>query len=303
MRLADKQKKDAAGNIRQSSFVLQLISLVLLTACFVTSTLAWVSLNENNQSNQMKMNVDYDKFYVEATYYKFNAKEQVVESSSNLTDIHFNQYDLVFRSRNRYTPIVAAIKMTGEDLPKESGTIGLLISRDASVSGSQEDSNGVLKMAQNFSTIMRVTAFVGESYYSSDSKTLFKKVDSEINYSQARAQTGNVSNSKIFTSVDVIDSNGTMIFREVNCRDIQIDISYTSSDFNDVDGDGIKESLFVYLYITYDEGYDGTNYNGLLGLFQKTSDTLGISATGDISEQSLLFKNDLISIKVSHSHS
>ena len=308
MRLADKTKTDAAGKTRQSSFVIRLISFVLLTLSLTTSTLAWIGLNADDQSNRMNMNVDYDRFYVEASYYKYNPKEQVVESSASLIDIDFNQYDLVFRGRNRYTPIIAAIKITGEDLPKDSGTITIQINRDSSISGSYVGSDGVLRMAEKFSTIMRVTAMVGAGYYSSNSTTLFNNIDTNTNYNDIRALTGDHQLSKVFTTVttsSATPSSSTIELTSVTSHDISIDIDYTSSDFVDVDGDSERESLFVYLYITYDEGYNGSSrtYNGLLGIYQRTSDTMGISAGGDIKDTSVLFENDLISIKVSHSQS
>ena len=303
MRLAEKKWIRAAGKLQRSSFLLRGLTLLVLSVLLVSASFAWIAMNSDTNSSNMGMNVDYDKFYVEANYYKYNPKEQIVESSADLTDVHFNQYDLVFRSRNRYTPIVAAIKMTGEDL-QSSGIITITINRDSNVSGSYLDSSGVLRMSETFSTIMRFTAMVGTGYYSSDSGTLFNRVDSDTNYKNARAQTGNTDLSKVLTRADIIDSNGQLILTGVESGNVAIDVEYTSDDFIDVDGDGVKESLFVYLYITYDEGYISSsgNYNGLLGIYQKTSDTMGISAAGDISDTSVMFENDLISIRVSHSH-
>lgn len=292
MRLAEKNQVDAAGKMLRSSFFLRGITLIVLFIGLVGASLAWTALNDQANSGNIGVSVDYDRFFVEQGYYKYNVNEGRVDYYSSLVGIDFNQYDLVFRSRNRYTPIVAAIRMTGDDLA-DSGTVTIQIKRDSSISAMFEE-NSTNHLSHYFTNIMRVTALVGSSFYSSDNDTLFNNVDTNTNYEAARAQTGNTTNSKVFTTAEL--SNDQLV--SVTKSDIEFNISYTSSDFVTING---KSTLIVYLYITYDEGYDGVDYNGLIGTFIKTSDSMSIISTGDISDTSIKFENDLMSIKVYHS--
>jgi len=300
MRLADKTKRDAAGKKRQSSFVIQLISLVFATICMVTSTMAWIGLTTQNDINRMNMNVDYDRFFVEKAYYKYDAKNQTVLYYEGLSDVKFNQYDLVFRSRNRYTPIVATLLLTGDDL-KDEGTIYVTIQRDSSINPFVVDGNGKKHLTNTFSSIMRVTALVGSEYYSSNENLLYSSVDNSY-YSAVRLYTGNVagsSPSKVFTTASISTINDVEVLDNASKTDIEISIDYDSGDFVTIEG---ISTLIVYLYLTYDEGYNESTkkYDGLVGMYQRTSEALGITS-GDIADQSIEFENDLVSIKVAHS--
>ena len=206
--------------------------------------------------------------------------------------MRFNQYDLVFRSRNRYTPIIATLLLTGEDLDKDGGMITIQIERDSTIPSFVTE-NESKRLSQYFSSIMRVTAMINREYYSTSADTLFNNVDSS-NYTTIRAYTGNNTNSKVFTNATV---NGNTLTAVVK-TDISISITYGSEDFNTIDG---EETLIVYLYITYDEGFNGSNYLGLVGTYQATSESLSIGASGSLDDNSITFSNDLVAIKVSHS--
>ena len=278
--------------IWQSPFFKRLLILILIVISLGTATFAWVSMNTDNKGGNLKLSVDYDRFYVDHAYYKYNPKEEDVEVYDNLTDVEFNQYDLVFRSRNKYTPIVATLMLTGEDLDKESGTITIQIKRDNSAA--YTTSGNTMALAQKFTSIMRVSAYVGKDYYNADEYELYKNVD-RANYETVRAYTGNVgTTSKVFTTATTSGNTLTNVTKQ----DVEISIDYNNTNFNIIDG---KETLIVYLYITYDEGFDGTDYNGLIGIYQRTSDSMGISAAGELSDTSVHFENDLVSVKVSHS--
>ena len=301
MRLAEKKWIRAAGKLQRSSFLLRGLTLLVLSVLLVSASFAWIAMNSDTSSSNMGMNVDYDKFFVEQAYYKYNAKDQHVEMYPGLTDVQFNQYDLVFRSRNRYTPIVATLMMTGTDLDEE-GTIDILIKRDSSISPFYteiKNGNEVKFISKNFSSIMRVTALVGSTYYSNNIDTLYSNVDT-ANYSTVRAYyTGRVESvpdtSKVFTTT-TIGANDTL--QGIEKSDVELSIEYNGSDFVTING---KQTLIVYLYFTYDEGYDGSSYNGLIGQYQRTSGSSEIGASGDIMDTSIRFENDLVSIKVSHS--
>ena len=301
MRFSWKSQFSAMGKKQQLSLVFRLIAMIVTFAMLITTIFAWTSLNKDTNSDNMDMSIEYDLFFVEPTYYKYNVKDERVETSSDLTSINFNPYDLVFRSRNRYTPIVVAIKMTGEDLNKSGGTITIQINRNESLSGYDTDGEGKMHLSHIFTSIMRVTAYVGSSYYSDTPQTLFENVDSTDHYSAARAQVTETGNSKLFTSATMENQNDGYRLTGITKKNVTISVDYTSSDFNTIDG---EQTLFVYLYFTYDEGYttinDALDYYGLLGKYQKTSESLSLGS-GDITDTSIKFENDLVSIRVSHS--
>lgn len=293
MHLSERVKDAVVRKARRSSLFFRLIVLIVLGISLITSTVAWVSMNFNTDSKNMNVAVDYDRFFVESCYYKYNVNDSKVDYTENMTGITFNQYDLVFRSRNRYTPIIAAIKMHGEDIDP-SGTITVEIMRDESIDPTYLDDQNKEHLSVYFTSIMRVTAMVGASYYSSDPDTLFNNIDTNTVYNTTRARTGDTALSKVFTTATENDG----VLSNVSKHNIVFEVDYTSSDFVTIDG---RSTLIIYLYITYDEGYTGTDYNGLLGIYQKTTEALSISSTGDITDTSVQFENDLSGIKVSHS--
>lgn len=300
--LTKNQKLKLIGSFATTAFLGFVV--VIVVVLYLNPSLGWFSSNRSVSGNGAGAEVEYDDFYVNAVYYLYDPKESAVVSSSDLSDIHFNPYDLVFRSRNRYTPVVAALKMTGDDLPS-SGRLTIRINRNttADADGYVVDENtGRTHLTEYFTSIMRVTPYVSAAYYSSVAATLYANVDSTVNYEYVRSLTGNVDaengqpQSLVFTDVTM---NGNLIASVEKEDYIDIAISYSSGDF--VIDNGVS-TLIVYLYITYDEGYrttlSGTEYNGLLGIYQKTTETGGISAGGDITDQSIQFQNDLLYIKV-----
>lgn len=280
------------------------IIVILVVVMYLNSSLGWFSNNKQVDGEGMEVEVDYDDFYVNATYYQYDPKAERVNSSTDLSNIMFNPYDLVFRSRNRYTPIIATLEMTGSDLP-ENGSLTVTIGRNTSVDAATGEI-GDLHLAEKFSSIMRVTPYIGASYYSSTAGTLFSNVDTLTNYEYVRTLTGNVEarggqpQSKVFTEA-VMDGGGEHITSVTKAESLVFEIDYTSSDFVDVNG---VSTLIVYLYITYDEGYgienDTTHYDGLVGIYQKTSETGSISSGGDITDTSVRFENDLTNIRVTY---
>ena len=287
-----------------ASLVLLGFFVLLVLLMFFNTSFGWFVNNKNVSASGAEVEVEYDDFHVAATYYYFNPRSNAVESSSDLTNINFNPYDLVFRTRNRYTPVVAAIKMTGNDL-SENGTVSIRLSRDTDKVVFTTDQNDLKHMPTYFTSIMRVTPFVGASYYSATDTTLYNNIDTISNYTAVSALTGDQpsTQSQVFTTVTM---NGDYIDTVTKDDYLDFVIDYTSSDFVTIDG---TRTLIVYLYITYDEGYlrtvengvTTTEYNGLVGTYQKTSEAQSISAGTDITETSVKFENDLTMILAAHS--
>ena len=308
--LTKSQKMKLIGSLASTAFLgfMIVIALVIL----LNPSLGWFSTNKQVSEAGMGVRVGYDDFHVSATCYQYDPKAEEVRSFSDLSEIDFNPYDLVFWSRNRYTPVVVALKVTGNSLP-ESGELRVRITRDLSADpeGFSTDQGGHKHLIEVFSSVMRVTAYVGKSYYSDSAETLYSRVDSTAHYDYVRSQTGNVNEyasnaqpqSVVFTAVEMIqDSN--LIRSVTKAGYVDISVRYNNED-DFVTEDGVS-TLIVYLYVTYDEGYTVqtqqgatvTSNKGLLGIYQKTTETGSIAAGGDITGQSIQFENDLTQIRV-----
>lgn len=307
-KLTKKQKLKVIGSFVTTAF---LGFVVIITVfLYLNPSLGWFSSNQVVNGSGMSIRVEYDDFYVEATYYRYDPKESVVKSSTDLSDIDLNPYDLVFQARNRYTPIVAALKITGNDV-SSSGTLTVRINRNLSAdpNGYYVDGSGNTHISEYFTSIMRVTPFVGASYYSTTAETLYRNIDTTENYEYVRSLIGNANatnahpQSLVFTDVTM---NGVLIDTVEKADYIDIEVDYSEDDF--IMDDDVS-TLIVYLYITYDEGYYTTvqndvivsHYDGLLGIYQSTSSHGGgIGTGGDIMAQAIHFDNDLSNIIVSH---
>ena len=269
--------------------------VAMICVVYFGSSFGWFSNNIKTTTTGMGVSTHTEDFNVKYTYFKYDIRESEVVTSASLEEIEFNQYDLVFRSRNRYTPIVVRIEMTGSSLPS-AGTITAKINRDTSKAVSVDD-HGTMKMSNFFTSIMRVTPYVGSALYNSNKDTQFNNIDSTTNFNAVRALKGNdaTTGSKVFTTVTIPDDTITNITK-VNY--LEIPIVYTSADFVTIDA---VSTLVVYLYITYDEGYTEVNhtvsYDGLVGIYNRTSaGTFTLGETSTIS-----FADDLLGIEVNHS--
>jgi hypothetical protein len=232
----------------------------------------------------MQLGIYEEDFNVEFTYYKFDAYENAVVYSNDLSQIEFNPYDLVFKSRNRYTPVVVRMAVSGEDLP-EGGTITARITRDTRYE-TTVDVHGRTEISKYASSIMRFTPYIGD-YYSSDATIQYNNIDSDSHYNATRALVGDdPSGSLVFSEVTL--SSGNVISRVDKDDYIDLTYNYTSSDITN----GV---LYLYIYITYDEGASGNTNNGLVGIYQRTS---GVTEIGE--EAAVPFDYDLVSIVVSH---
>ena len=308
--LTKNQKLKLIGSFTSTAIIG--IVVVIALVLFLNPSLAWFSYNKQVSGTGMGVRVGYDDFHVSATCYQYDPKKSKVKTFSDLSEIDFNPYDLVFSARNRYTPVVVALKITGASLPSK-GTVNVRITRDLSADpeGFSTDQGGHKHLIEVFSSVMRVTAYVGKSYYSDSAEMLYSQVDSSAHYDYVRSQTGNVNEyasnaqpqSVVFTAVEMIqDSN--LISSVTKAGYVDISVRYNNEDVF-VTEDGVS-TLIVYLYVTYDEGYTVqtqqgatvTSNKGLLGIYQKTTETGSIAAGGDITGQSIQFENDLTQIRV-----
>ena len=267
---------------RALSVLLIGIILVLSVLTYMNSALGWFSRNEDVRGSGVGINTSHATLDVDFEYFMYDVKSEEYLSESDLSEMDFNQYDLVFRSRNRLTPIVVRFAVDKSQLPN-SGTLTAVISRDTTKPATVTE-GGNLKMSAFSSSVMRFTPFLGSAYYNADAETQFKNVDTNVNFNATRALTGDdaTSGSQVFTAVDYTGSTVNSVTKD---SEITLSYGFTQSDF-------VNDKLYAYVYITYDEGYGAGNYNGLTGIYSKTA---GLS---DIGAESVTFANDLLSIKV-----
>lgn len=261
------------------------LAVVMLVTC-LTGTLAWFARNSKTDNSGMGLRSDVTDFNVSFSYYKNDIANETYAVSSNLSSIEFNQYDLVFRSINRHTPIVVRMAMQGADLAS-SGTITATITRNTAIPATRVVGNHI-EMNDFCSSVMRFTPYIGASYYSSNAETQYKNIDTDGHFNAVRALTGSSASSKVFTAVTLTNNAIAQAGDVVKQDQIALSYTYTAEDF--VDG-----VLYAYIYITYDEGYDNGTYSGLTGIYQRTS---GITAIGELSAT---FGNDFLDISVTHS--
>lgn len=239
----------------------------------------WFSRNTGVGGAGMGVDVRRESIDVEFEYFKYDMNGQRYVSASDLSSIEFNQYDLVFRSRNNYTPIVIRFSIDKVQLPN-SGILLANIYRDNDADVSVTE-GGKTQMSKFSSSVMRFTPYINPSYYSATASTQFTNVH-DPNFSTVRAYTGDTSGSQVFTTVNYTDSTINSITKK----------SFVSLQFPFVKGNFEGDTVCAYIYVTYDEGFSAGNYNGLMGIYLKTA---GFTS---LNEESVRFRNDFTSVEI-----
>lgn len=160
------------------------------------------------------------------------------EIELSVKDIEFQQYDVTFRSRNRYTPIIIRIKLSGDVLSVgagETGNIFITIKRQGAAIASTDT------LPLTSSSVMRFTGITNGSVDTSTAEDLYGDVDALL-YDSTRATITNTTNSKTFATIEEV--NNEQFFN------IESEITLTVSYDNDCI---INGQLDVFLYVTYDE--------------------------------------------------
>ena len=297
-------KTETAG--KNKRMTVELIGLVLLGIFVVVALLlyfnsayGWFAMNEQVDGNGMAVTAYHDDVEAEYSHYYYDAKNATAVGVNSITDIQVPQYDLIFRQRNRYTPAVIRVALTGEEDLPQSGTIALTIGRNLAASITTDEgaiANGSeLPMLNNlFSSLMRLTIVKGAGIYDDDPTTLYRNIDNlpygneSTLYEVIKSQTANNATTNVFTAITGSEGDPD---RYTKADSVTLSIDYTADDWNDMDGDGVNETLNVYVYVTYDET--------LLREYGAYDATLN----GDITSvgQVIKLSNDLLTIAASHS--
>lgn len=182
----------------------------------------WFAMNRQVKEFSGNIGIQYDKTSAEYDVYMFDitanagTKMKNQDEELSLTNVIFNPHDLIFKSRNRYTPVFARIVLTVGENMGTSGKINIKINKNNVNANTSLD-----KLPQECSSLMRFTAIVKNNIDNdklSDPDALYKYIDSAEGKEDGDPFTGlydltkatwvrrgnnnNSSNSKVFTSVD-----------------------------------------------------------------------------------------------------
>lgn len=291
---------------RGKRFTFEIVGLILLglfvvvaLLLYFNSAFGWFAMNKEVDGDSMAVTAYQDDVEAEYSHYYYDAKNATGVGEDSITDIQVPQYDLIFRQRNRYTPAVIRVALTGEEDLPESGTISLTVGRNLAATITTDEgtiNNGSELPALNnlFSSLMRLTIVKGASIYSADPSTLYRNIDNlpygnnSTLYEVIKSQTANNSTTNVFTTVTGDEGDPD---RYTKADSVTLSIDYTAADWNDMDGDSVNETLNIYVYVTYDET--------LLREYGAYDATLN----GDITSvgQVIKLSNDLLTIAASHS--
>lgn len=229
------------------AFVFALLVFTSVLLAIGSKAYGWFSNNRNVGGSGAGVNVlrndvsaRYEVYVYDININRPSNTKIVDDEEVELTvkDIEFQQYDVTFRSRNRYTPIIIRIKLSGDNLlvePGETGSIFITIRRQ----GESDLSTDTLPLTS--SSVMRFTGITNGSVDTSTAETLYGDVDALL-YDSTRATITNTTNSKTFATIEEVNSEEIFNIES----DITLTVSYDNSSF-------VNGKLDVFLYVTYDE--------------------------------------------------
>ena len=135
------------------------VGFLALNLCIVASV-AWFTMNRKTGAEEMGMGLSVDDTSAVYKAYMFDIDK--LEGTNvhpdgtelNVTNIDLNQYDTIFRSQNKYTPVIVQIQIVRNTSMSENGTIHITVEREAI----QAQAEGGLDMFS--SSVVRFTALV-----------------------------------------------------------------------------------------------------------------------------------------------
>lgn len=273
-------------------------SLFMTVLILVTSfSHAWMAANRIVEQGNISMNLDYDDTTASYAVYKYDIKHGVgrntyidtdnEEKPLSIENVDMNPYDLIFTSRNRYTPVFARVEVKRLTSMPLRGTIFLTITRKLD----NNDFTGS-ELSEFSSSLIRFTAFIdpndGSVNYDNADK-LYSDIDASMytDTKSYRTEANDTSShpydsySKTFVSAQKFGSEYTF----TKTATITLQVDYTESNWTTVNG---IETLNIFLYMTYDEG--------LIDMYKESSHFKIEVGTGNM----VHFENDFDTIKVSY---
>ena len=205
-----------------------------LATAFV-GTWAWFASNGDVTATGLTITASMDDTEIDCVIYKYETATDspIILNSSDASSLALNQYDVVFKERNKYNPVYVKIELTSSSLDA-SGSITLYLDRDASYDAMDEDDN-----LNTYSSSVTKYAVAGNSAHAGgiyDSTSVSNTWD-------------NLQSA--FLDKDVAGTLTTQSFTSGSAHNyskvetLSFTLNYTSSDL-------IGDTLIVYLYINYD---------------------------------------------------
>ena len=261
------------------------VGFLALNLCIVASV-AWFTMNRKTAADEMGMGLAVDDTTAVYKAYMFDLDK--LEGTNlhpdgtelNVTNIDLNQYDTIFRSQNKYTPVVVQIQIVRNTSMSETGKVHITIEREAI----QAQAEGGLDMFS--SSVVRFTALVDsdeDCIGITDPDTLYRHISTEERFDEVESYVGNdLPHSKTFVTVEGEGEDHT----HGKVDSITLSVSYAAGDW--FENEDNLWAMNVYLYLTYDVQ--------LIECFMDEQ-TGGISLEDNV----YFFENDLKRISVSHS--
>ena len=263
-KLNKSQKRKIIGSFA-STALLGLV-VVLAAVMYFNSALGWFVNSKDIQGSGMGASVEGAKAEAEYTLYIFNAKENTVrytddgrdDKDPKITDFDMQVHDVIFKSRNRYTPAVVYIHAYDlqQDL-QSGGRVSVTLTRNEDPAFGYNDHGG-LQLPEKSTSILRYTlasnsgtSWLGtdadpyaaaQQTYNNIDAALYDKIVNQKNY----ASVGNISvASGVFTTVT--KNSETRVITEITkTGSVTLTVDYTAEQVTDGE-------LDLFLYITYDE--------------------------------------------------
>lgn len=287
--------KDFFDNLKKNRVLFTAMAVVVAFSMLVVTSFAWFTLNRKTDVGDMGMGLAVDDTAVVYEAYMYDLKNRVGTDKDadgnllNITNIDLNQYDTIFRAQNKYTPVVARIKIVRNESMPLAGKVYITINRE------NKDAEGDSLTAYT-SSIVRFTSFImsdksdltttddGKIVPITEPDTLYSLISTKERYNTVEDYKGNgYSNSKTFVTVNGEGAGHT----HGKTTTLTIETEYTNSDWY-INTEG-HQTLNVYLYITYDvqlvECYMDEKAGGSLSL----------------DDNSVFFDNDMKKVSVSYS--
>ena len=239
------------------------LTLVMGVVILFNSTLGWFAQNRNVSGEGMGVQVESIDAQAEYTVYLFDAKENAVRYTGDgkaneplLDDLHMQIHDVIFKSRNRYTPAVIHIHLY--DISEEyrtNGTVSLTLTRDGSAAYETGD-GGALLLPDLTTSILRFTLVNndGTSWLGSDAdpdkaaKETYDNVDDSL-YAKivTNKDYADTASMDIYSNVFTTVTKGTVgITNITKLSDMTLSVGYSAAET-------AGGELDLFLYITYDE--------------------------------------------------
>lgn len=227
------------------------LTLVMGIVIVCNSTLGWFANNRQVSGEAMNVTLNAPAAEADYTVYIYDAKLSRVrytgdgeENEPTIENLKMQIHDVIFKSRNRYTPAVVRIHLSRiDEAYRSGGTLNVTLGRDGSPAYVIPENSSVQSLPEKSTSVLRFTLASNSAWYDADADDLYSNIDNALYASVVLNKNYTGVDSKVFTTVTG-EGNATVITK---VDSITLSLAYNASD---VSGDG---EMDAYLYITYDQ--------------------------------------------------